>query len=105
MRTRGYLMVELLIVCLILLVTSLIFLPQNYNFDMSDYRFVNAYNLAKSEALKRHERVNFDNPEKYELRFPIYFSSKGNINKAQTVIGHKHHLVIHLGNGYLSYED
>ena len=105
MHTKGYLMTELLIVCLILLTTNLIFLPKNYNFDMSDYRFMNAYNLAKSEAIKKHERVNFNNPEKFALRFPIYFSNKGNVNRAQTVIGHKHHLIIHLGNGYLNYED
>ena len=102
MRTKGYLMVELLFVMMIMLSMSALYLPRYFNVDYDDYCFGNNYSLAKSQALLEHK--NIEVPYNANLQFPIYFSSEGNVNKAQTIQGCNHLMVIHLGNGYLTYE-
>lgn len=105
MRTKGYLMIEMMLVMVIMLSVSILCLPKYHSFNYDDYYFGNEYNLAKSEALKTCESTPVLNLRKLNVMFPIYFSENGNVNKAQTIKGKRYQMVVHLGNGYLSYEN
>lgn len=103
-HNKGYLMAEILIVMIIMMVVSVLYLPRDFTFDLSDYRFMNEYHLAHTKSLLEGKAVDVDNRYHMDYRFPIYFSKEGNVNMAQTIIGHKHQMVIHLGSGYITYE-
>ncbi len=93
-------MAELLVVIVIMTFLCLLYLPRYPSVDNSDYGFIADYLLAQSEAMKEKERVDLSS----ELDDDIYFSENGNVNQAKTIKGKKHTIVIHLGNGYITYE-
>ena len=104
LHSKGYLMAEILIVMVIMMIVSILYLPRDIAFDLSDYRFISEYHLAHTLSLLEERVVNLEDLHHMNYRYPIYFSKEGNVNMAQTILGHKHQMVIHLGSGYLTYE-
>ena len=103
MRVKGYLMLEMLVVLMIISTALMIYLPRISMFDYTDYRYGNNLVLTKSEAMRNRKEMII-NDAGLSLRFPLYFTANGNVNQAQTIVGNKYNLIVHLGNGYLTYE-
>ncbi len=101
MRHDGYLMGELLVVIMIMAFVCLLYLPKYPEVDFSDQVFINDYLYAQSEAMSSYSQEYLDNDMSST---PIYFSAMGNVNQGQTISG-KHSIVIHLGNGYITYDN
>lgn len=96
MNKNGYTMVELLLLIAILGIINLISIGNMKNLDMSHYYFMNAYLNKQSSSIRNYQKENGDDD--------IYFNSMGRVNKAKTVHFDKHKVIIHLGNGYITYE-
>ena len=94
-------MAELLVVIVIMTFLCLLYLPRYPNVDYSDYDLINDYLLTQSEAMVTKKRVDLVNES---VNGEVYFSQNGNVNQARTINGKKHTIVIHLGNGYITYE-
>ncbi len=101
MRSEGYLMGELLVVMMITAFVCLLYLPKYPEVDLSDQVFINDYLRTQAEAMASYSQTYMDNDMS---SIPIYFSVMGNVNQAQTINGNKA-IVIHLGNGYITYGD
>ena len=98
---KGFTLLEILIVLIIISTISIIYLPHKLNIDLSHYTFIDNYQALQIEAIKDSKKLLY--PNIYSL-YPIYFNKKGDVNMAQTISINNHHLIIHLGNGYLTYE-
>lgn len=96
-------MAELLVVIVVLAFLCIFYLPQYPQVDFKDYRFMNDYLYTQSVAMSSKERTEMENDT--IAPFPIYFSKTGNVNQAQTITGELFQIIIHLGNGYLTYEN
>ena len=99
MRHDGYLMGELLVVIMIMSFVCLLYLPTYPEVDFSDQVFINEYLRTQAEAMASYSQVYMDNDMSST---PIYFSTMGNVNQGQTISGSKA-IIIHLGNGYITY--
>ena len=86
--TNGYALVEMLLVMMLTSVMTVLYLPRSRDINCDDYIFINDY----------FKKLSIEN------KYPIYFSNNGNINQAQTIKGNRHQIILHLGNGYLTYE-
>ena len=96
MIKKGYSMVGMLVCLLILSVLLLISLNKINAIDLSHYDFINDYLIKQSKAILNKEEI--------DVSSNIYFNSMGHINRARTIDIGKHEIIIHLGNGYITYE-
>ncbi|MDO4500249.1 MAG: prepilin-type N-terminal cleavage/methylation domain-containing protein [Erysipelotrichaceae bacterium] len=93
---RGYTLLEVLIVVLILSSMAVVSLSKNVFVEVEHYEFMNEYLKGQIEAMVNREYVHLDNG--------IYFNENGHVNMANTYCFDRHKVISHLGNGYLSYE-
>lgn len=96
-KSKGFALVELLIVMMIIASLSLVSLSF---YIEPDYEYLHMANeLVKTSA---YSLINKQPAELYGfyLAYPIRFNVNGNVNMAQTVEFASHKLIIHLGNGY-----
>lgn len=103
MRAKGYLMLELLIVIMIMSVLTTLFI---YNFnipDFNEYIFMSEYLKTKTLAMREHRQIVYDQ-DYLNHDYPIIINKSGTINQAQTIHSKNHQLKINLGSGYLVYE-
>ena len=96
MIKKGYSMVEMLACLLIVSALLLISLNKINTLNLSHYDFINDYLIKQSKAIL--------NKEKTDVSSNIYFNSMGHINRARTIDIGEHEVIIHLGNGYITYE-
>lgn len=99
MNKKAYTLIESLLVLFILSILMLLSLSKAIDVDFEHYHFMDDYYLAQTKAFCKGEKVFVDYPNSY-----IYFNSLANINRANTIYFKKHKVIIHLGNGLLSYE-
>jgi competence protein ComGC len=95
---KGYILIELLIVLLIMSVLEIIFLPQLKEPKLNSYNFKNDYLLAQTIALVNNEKVIVDTG-KYNINSKLELNSKANVNKAQSLNIDNHKIIITLGMG------
>lgn len=100
-RIEGFTLLEMTVCLAMITLFTLLTLPLGKRADLSHYAFMDKYQYLQCKALCNGECLNC--PNEYSL-FPIYFNEKGNINMGQSVTVNRHFIVIHLGNGYLTYE-
>ena len=93
---KGFTMLEMLIGLIIISSFGIITLNRYTYSDNQIYEYINNYLLAQSEALTQRKDVYYDKG--------IYFNSMGHVNQARTLNFKNHKLIIHLGNGYVTYE-
>lgn len=96
-------MIEMLLVLTLMTAMTVIYLPSSKEIDCSDYVFINDYMKNMSEAMLENSRMTVDDSG-IDNSYPIYFTGNGNINQGQTINGNRHKIILHLGNGYLTYE-
>ena len=89
-------MIEMLAGLLILAAATLLAVHRYSSADLEHYYFMHRYLLLQSECLKNRESQYFEEG--------ISFNSMGHVNQGRTVSIGKHKVIVHLGNGYLSYE-
>ena len=75
---------------------GLLFLNINQSINLEHYSFMNDYLLSQSKIMLKKES------EVYQKG--IRFNSMGHINQARTIDYRRHKVIIHLGNGYVTYE-
>lgn len=94
---KGYILLES-IISLIILSCMMLFTINNYKqIDLSHLDFINYFLDKKVDSYINKRRNDVDN-------YNIYFNEKGNINIGQSIRINNHKIIIHLGNGYLTYE-
>ena len=94
---KGFMLLES-IISLIILSCMMLFTISSYKqLDLSHLDFINDYLNKKVDSYINKRRNDLDN-------YNIYFNDKGNINIGQTIHINNHKIIIHLGNGYLTYE-
>ena len=94
MKTKAFILRDLLL--------TLLYLPKYPKLDFSDYGFMNEYIYTQSEAMASRSKKDLNHEA--NAAFSIYFHESGNVNQAQSIMGEMFKMVIHLGNGYLTYE-
>ena len=94
---KVYILLES-IISLIILSCMMLFTINSYKqIDLSHLDFINDFLDKKVDSYINKRRNDVDN-------YNIYFNEKGNINIGQTIHLNNHRIIIHLGNGYLTYE-
>ena len=100
MNKKAYGMLSLLVLIVVMTCVSLITLVNYREVNLDKYYFVNDYLYEQSNALASKEDIDLNNKEGK----PIHFNKDGKVNMAQTIDFNNGKIVIHLGNGYLTYE-
>lgn len=93
---KGFSMLEMLVCMRILSAFSVVTLTNTNKLNLEHYEFLNDYCLKQSEAMK-------DNESK-EVSKGVYFNGMGHVNQARTIDFFNHKVIIHLGNGYATYQ-
>lgn len=93
---RGYVLAELLVCVLISASLTLLTLGRTVDLDFAYRQFMNDF-LKKQSASMAHK-------ESAEVGYGLRINAMGHINQAKTLRFGKHWVIIHLGNGYLTYE-
>jgi len=96
MKHKGYTLLELLIVLMIISSLSLLSISKYSDLNLDYLYFINDYLNNQANALCSNQTVSY--------KRGISFNSKGHVNMARTINFARHDVVIHLGSGYLTYE-
>lgn len=98
MTNKGFSLLEVLLTILIVTSLTLVTLSRVNNFNLSWLDFSNKYLYLQTDSL-------INKNENYVEGYDIHFNENGRVNRAQTIDFHNKKIVIHLGTGYLSYEE
>lgn len=96
-NNKGYTLMMMMLTLMMLTSMLTMILKKDTNIDTSHLSFINNYLNKQAYALTNYERVDL-------LEENITFNKLGHINKAQTIKKGNHEIIVHLGNGYLTYE-
>ena len=94
--SKGFTLLESLVSVLIITTLMVLSLRNYHGINLDHYLFMNNYVESKSIAIKNYERVDFESG--------ISFNEMGHVNMARTIGLNNHSIIIHLGNGYMTYE-
>ncbi len=95
MNNRGYTLLNMLLTLMILASMLTMTLKNTSKIETDHLDFINEYlTLLTSSLTERKSNKLYD----------ISFNSKGHVNGARTLNFNGHKVVVHLGNGYLTYE-
>lgn len=104
MTKKAFVLLEMVVVVFIIAIfTSISFtsFPKN---DYAHYYFMDEYLKAQSEALVNNEARQLESDYDFQKVAPIRFTADGTVNMAQTLIFDFAKVIIHLGNGSISYD-
>lgn len=93
---KGFSLVEMLVCICIISALTILSISNISRLNLEHYDFLNDYVLKQSQALLSRENV--------DVSKGIYFNNMGHINQARTIDFNNHSVIIHLGNGYATYE-
>lgn len=98
---EGFSLIETLLSLLLIATLSILSISKMGHIDVSYAYLINDLLIGQSDALVNRERVDVDTPYS---KYRISYNESGRVNRAQSIdIGDKK-VVIHLGNGYITYE-
>lgn len=97
MTNKGFTLLEMLLVVMILSSLALLTLNNFKDLNNDHLLFMNEYLKTQDEALTRKEELSLQ-------EHGIFFYKSGRVNQARTININNHKIIIHLGNGYLTYE-
>jgi len=95
---KGYILLELVVVLLVMSVLELLFLPRLKEPKLNSYNFMNEYLLNQSIALVTNKEVVMET-YKYGINDKINFNEKANVNQARTINIDSKQVIITLGMG------
>lgn len=96
MIKKGFSLLEILLTLVIVSSMLVLTLPFYSDLDLKHLYFLNDYLLKQKDSLISHERNDVD--------YGITFNENGRVNQAKTIDINSHKLIVHLGNGYITYE-
>ncbi len=95
---KGFTLLEMLIVLSIVCLLFTITLTSKTHIDEDYYSFSSKYLYLQSEAMRKAEKISIDD-------YDIYFNTKGNVNRAQTLtFSNFKKIIVELGGGRLVQE-
>ena len=97
MTNKGFTLLEMLLVVMMLSSLALLTLNNFKDLNNDHLLFMNEYLKTQNEALTRKEEMSLS-------KYGIFFYKSGRVNQARTISINNHKVIIHLGNGYLTYE-
>ena len=93
---KGFSMLEMLACLCLISALTLLSVINTSNLNLEHYSYLNNYELKQSEAILNNQEVSVGKG--------VYFNSMGHINQARTIEFKNHRVILHLGNGYATYE-
>lgn len=93
---KGFALAELLLCILITCLLTLMTLGRSINLSFEYRQFMNEYLKAQSECMAYKQTM--------EVGYGLRLNAMGHISQAKTLSFVKHWVIVHLGNGYLTYE-
>lgn len=97
MTNKGFTLLEMLLVVMMLSSLALLTLNNFKDLNNDHLLFMNEYFKAQDGALTKREETSLS-------EHGIFFYKSGRVNQARTLNINNHKVIIHLGNGYLTYE-
>jgi len=104
MIKKGYTLLELLIVLVVLAGLFLLTLNREITLNLDQFYLASDILVKESQAILDHERKEIDDYYHQYLNGDLYVNENGHINRAQTINFDNHKIIVHIGNGYLTYE-
>jgi len=104
MIKKGYTLLELLVVMIVLSGLFLLTLNRDITLNLDQYYLASDILVKESQAILNHERQEIDDYYNQYLKGNLYINENGHINRAQTIDFDNHKIIVHIGNGYLTYE-
>ena len=98
MNNKGNTLMEMLIIMLIILSCMCLALKKNISIESDHYNFLNEYLLTQSLAIKKRESIILNSNSE------VSFNENGHVNKGGTYYFYRNKAIVHLGNGYITYE-
>lgn len=97
MNNKGFSLLSVLLCLLLMSSFSLLTINKYVEYDNEHLLFINDYLLKQTNSLinRQEERIDKQN---------VFFYKSGRVNQAKTIEFDKHQVIIHIGNGYLTYE-
>lgn len=96
-QNKGYTMLMMLLVLMMMASMCTLILKKDTKIDTDYLSFINNYLNKQSYSLTNYERSEL-------LEENITFNKLGHINGAKTINKGNHDVIVHIGNGYLTYE-
>lgn len=96
MTKKGYSMVEMLVCLCIVSALLMVSIRKTGILSVEHYSYLNNYLLIQSKAILNKEYIPYEKG--------VTFNSMGHVNQARTIDFKNHKVIIHLGNGYITYE-
>lgn len=96
-KNDGYTLMMMMLTLMILAAMCTLVLKKETNVDTDYLSFINNYLDKQAYSLTNYQRQEI-------LEENITFNKLGHINKANTINKGNHKIIIHIGNGYLTYE-
>ena len=96
MIKKGFSLLEILLTLVIVSSMLVLTLPLYSELDLKHLYFLNEYLSKQKDSLISHERNDLD--------YDVSFNENGRVNHANTIDINNHKVIVHLGNGYVTYE-
>lgn len=101
MNKQAFGLSSVLIVLLIMTVSTLLVVVNYHDINLDKYVFLNNYLYGQSDSiLYKEDRSVYC----AEASHDITFNKDGKVNMGQTITFNNGKVVIHVGNGYITYE-
>lgn len=101
MNKKGYSLLSVLVILLIVSTFSVITINNYREIDLNKYYFLNNYLYKQSYAMSNQEDASVYCAQ---AKHNINFNKDGKVNMAQTISFPNGDVIIHLGSGYITYE-
>ncbi|MDO4197736.1 MAG: hypothetical protein Q4D13_01940 [Erysipelotrichaceae bacterium] len=89
-------MAELLVLLIFVMAATVLSLSNYHELNMEHYYFMNEYLLNQSISINEYTDIPMDHN--------VYFNSMGRVRNGDTIHFDTHSVIVHLGNGYITYE-
>lgn len=94
---KGYTLMSMVLTLMVLASMTTLLLKKDTDINIEHLSFINTYLGSQVEALTNYTRIDLNEEG-------ITFNKLGHVNRAQTITKGNHDVIVHLGNGYLTYE-
>ncbi len=104
MTKKAFTLLEMVVTVYIITIFASISFTSFPKNDYAHYYFMDEYLKLQSEALVNNEARQLESDYDFQKMVPIRFTADGTVNMAQTLVFDFAKVIIHLGNGNISYD-
>lgn len=98
MNKRAFTLLETLFTLMVVSSLFVLTLSKEVKLDLSWINFSNEYLIKQKDSI-----INKEENEINDFTY-VHFNKAGRVNQAQTINFNNRKVIVHLGNGYLTYE-